>query len=88
MSIKKFYFTRDFKKDLNKFSAKDKKLVKKRLEIFLSDPFSTTLKTHKLSGKLDGYFSFSITCHYRVLFRFEDKETVEFIDIGTHDIYK
>jgi len=46
------------------------------------------LKTHKLSGKLQEYWSFSIDYHLRIMFRFVDKQTVEFIDIGTHEIYK
>jgi len=31
-----------------------------KLDIFKNNPFETTLKTHKLSGKLKDYWSFSV----------------------------
>lgn len=39
-----------------------------RLEIFVNDPFDSKLKTHKLSGKLKGLWSFSIEYDLRVVF--------------------
>jgi mRNA-degrading endonuclease YafQ of YafQ-DinJ toxin-antitoxin module len=58
-----------------------------RLELFMQDPFDTKLKTHKLSGKLKGLWSFSIEYDLRIVFFFtKDKPTkAVFVDIGTHD---
>lgn len=56
-------------------------------DIFKANPFDVRLKTHKLSGKLNGYWSFSIDNRYRIIFRFY-KETVYFLAIGGHEIYK
>ncbi|MFN3851276.1 MAG: type II toxin-antitoxin system YafQ family toxin [Spirosomataceae bacterium] len=42
------------------------------------------MRTHKLSGKLKAFWSFSILYDLRVIFQFIDENTV-FIDIGTHD---
>lgn len=58
-----------------------------RLEIFTEEPFNTKLKTHKLSGKLKGLWSFSIEQNLRVVFYFtKDKPPkVIFVDIGNHD---
>ncbi len=58
-----------------------------KLEIFVSNPFDSKLKTHKLSGKLKGLWSFSIEYDIRVVFYFtKDKpEKAVFIDIGTHN---
>jgi len=56
-----------------------------RMDVFLSDPFSSRLRTHKLSGKLHGLWAFSIDDDYRVVFEFIDKDQVLLIDIGTHD---
>lgn len=55
-----------------------------KIEIFKNNPFEMTLKTHKLSGKLKDYWSFSIEYDLRVIFYFADDSNVVFIDIGTH----
>lgn len=56
-----------------------------RLSVFLEEPFSAQLRTHKLSGKLAGQWAFSVDDDYRVLFEFIGKDSVLLIDIGTHD---
>lgn len=58
-----------------------------RLEDFTQDPFDTKLKTHKLSGKLKGLWSFSIEYDVRVVFYFakEKPTNAVFVDIGNHD---
>jgi len=88
MSIKRFFYTRDFKKEVYRFSPKQKKKISYRVDLFLKDPFIPLLKTHKLKGKLKNYWSFSVSANLRIMFRFADKESVEFIDLGTHEIYK
>ena len=88
MKIKKFYYTDTFKKKLNKLSSKNKVKIEKRLELFLENPFNPILKTHKLTGKLKQFCSFSIDYHNRIMFKFEKENVVDFIDIGTHGIYK
>jgi len=57
------------------------------VEIFINDPFTTKLKTHKLSGKLKDLWSFSIEHDLRVVFYFtKDKpKRAVFVDIGNHD---
>ncbi len=54
-----------------------------KLEVFKDNPFEPSLKTHKLSGKLKDYWSFSIEYNLRIIFYFAEKEIV-FVDIGTH----
>lgn len=56
-----------------------------RMDVFLSNPFSPRLRTHKLSGKLHGLWAFSIDDDYRVVFKFINEDRVLLIDIGTHD---
>ena len=58
-----------------------------RLEYFMENPFSDNLKTHKLSGKLKGAWSFSIAYDLRIVFYFtKDKpKRAVFVDIGKHD---
>jgi len=55
------------------------------MEVFLTDPFSSQLRTHKLSGKLQGLWAFSIDDDHRVVFEFIDQQRVLLIDIGSHD---
>ena len=81
-------FEKDFKKYKNKLSDKRREQLKQKLLIFKKDSFDAKLKTHKLKGNLKGYWSFSINYSDRILFRFLDNETVFFIDIGSHNIYK
>ena len=56
-----------------------------KLEQFAVDPFDPSLKTHKLSGKLKEFWSFSVDSDGRVLFYFTEEEKAVFVDIGSHD---
>jgi mRNA-degrading endonuclease YafQ of YafQ-DinJ toxin-antitoxin module len=83
----KVYYTSNFKKSAKKYRHLQTKIIK-RINIFKKDAFSPQLKTHKLTGKLAGYWSFSVDYHTRIMFVFIDEGKVEFVDIGTHNIYK
>lgn len=76
-------FKRAFKRKITGNAEREEKF-RTKLALFQNKPFETTLKTHKLSGKLKDYWSFSIDYDLRVIFYFADKEAVVFIDIGTH----
>ena len=56
-----------------------------RLEIFKIDPFDLRLRTHKLSGRLEGLYSFRVDADVRVIFYFKEAQHAVFVDIGTHD---
>ncbi|OFY67034.1 MAG: plasmid stabilization protein [Bacteroidetes bacterium RIFCSPLOWO2_02_FULL_36_8] len=58
-----------------------------RLEIFINDPFDSRLKTHKLSGNLEGKWSFRSGYDIRIVFFFtkDNPKKAVFIDIGKHD---
>ena len=56
-----------------------------RVDIFQTDPFDPRLKSHRLSGQLQGSWSFSIDYDVRVVFSFVEANRVLFIDIGTHE---
>jgi len=86
MEIKVRYTPR-FVKHFRKIPSNIQKLVIKKEKIFKKDCFSPALKTHKLSGNLSGFYSFSISYSYRVVFSLET-DGIVFIDIGTHSIYK
>jgi addiction module RelE/StbE family toxin len=58
-----------------------------KLDLFVSDPFEQSLRTHKLSGKLKDLWSFSLEYDLRVVFYFtKDKpKRAVLVDIGSHD---
>lgn len=85
--IENVYYYSKFKKSSKKYKEY-RDLIKEKIYLFLKDPFDKSLRTHKLSGKLSNYWSFSINYHLRIIFEFIDDSTVGFLDIGTHEIYK
>ena len=79
----------------SKFARKYKKLpisIKKRAQeaegLFRANPFAGRLKTHKLSGELEGYWAFSIDQKHRIVFEFYKEGIALFHDIGDHEIYR
>ena len=76
-------FKRSFKRKIVAGSEREARL-RSKIALFMNDPFDSALKTHKLSGRLKGYWSFSAEYDLRVVFYFEDAETAVFVDLGTH----
>jgi addiction module RelE/StbE family toxin len=78
------------------YSRKERKFLKKRphlidkygevLEKLKTNPFDTSLKTHKLKDELSEFHSCSLTYEYRIIcvFIIQD-ETIILVDIGSHD---
>ncbi len=64
-----------------------RKAIEKEI-VFRLNQFDPVLKTHKLTGKLKEYWSFSVNYEYRIVFRFISDREILFVDIGTHGIYK
>ena len=82
-------FKRAFKKIIKKNPQLQKKVLG-ILDLLESDPFIPSLRSHKLTGDLDGYWSCSVNYDCRIIFTFShDKETEEtliiLVDIGSHD---
>lgn len=77
-------FKRAFKKRMAGRNPLEEKFWK-RLEIFRDNPYDPRLRTHKLSGDLQEFWSFTVEYDVRVVFQFADKDRAVFQDIGTHD---
>lgn len=77
-------FKKAFDKRIKGHPEKESKFWKK-VDLFIRDPFSKSLRTHKLSGKLQDLWSFSVEFDLRVVFYFEKSDEGVFIDIGTHE---
>lgn len=82
------------------FKRAFKRLVKKNprlqtdilaaLNLLANNPFTPSLKSHKLTGKLDGLWSCSVTYNCRIAYAFKKDEItgddlIILVDIGTHD---
>ena len=80
-------FSSELVKKLRKINYKDKNLstlIEKQLDLFGTDPKHHSLRTHKLSGKLQNIFSISINKKIRMTFILQNNEAY-FINIGSHD---
>lgn len=88
MIVSTIYYAPQFIRDLKKLPSFKQRIAAEREKVFKKDPFTPTLKTHKLSGRFDEYWAFSITYQDRIIFRFVDSNEVIFFKIGSHDIYK
>ena len=77
-------FKRSYRKRIKKNEERRRRFWRK-MELFLASPFSPQLRTHKLSGNLEGQWAFSVDDDCRVVFEFIGEDKVLLIDIGSHD---
>ncbi|MEK7664969.1 MAG: type II toxin-antitoxin system mRNA interferase toxin, RelE/StbE family [Patescibacteria group bacterium] len=77
-------FVKDYKR-INEY-LKIKAEIKEN--IFRKNFFDNRLKTHKLSGKFQNLWSFSVDYDCRIIFEFKSRKVVIFHAIGGHSIYK
>lgn len=82
------YYSVDFKKQFKKLPNRLQQLALVKEPLFRVNPFNPSLRTHKLSGKLQGIWSFSLDYKHRILFRFLPDKTILFISVGDHSIYR
>ena len=83
----KIVYTSKFRREYKKLPNKIKDSAERSEQVFRSDPFHSSLDTHKLHGKLKAFWSFSVGYKYRIIFEFSGKNTTHFHSIGDHDIY-
>ncbi len=81
-------YNSEFVKQYSKLPEYIKDISELKIGIFISNPFLPVLRTHKLTGKLSGFWSFSISYRYRVIFEFLINGDVKFHSIGGHEIYR
>jgi addiction module RelE/StbE family toxin len=77
-----------FLRILKKWRKKHPEIMERfqqKLTLFSNDPFHPSLRTHSLSGNLDGYWAISITYEHRLVFKFVSDTKALLIDLGTHD---
>lgn len=82
-----------FKRSFKRLTRKNPQLqdrILEILELLSNDPFTPSLKSHKLTGNLEGLWSCSVAYDCRIIFAFrKDIMTgdvlIVLIDIGSHD---
>ena len=84
----KIYYSSKFAKEYKRLPRKVKTSAENKEKIFRLDPFNQQLKTHRLTGRLKDYYSFSIDYQYRIIFEFIGRDIVWFHSVGTHEIYQ
>jgi len=82
------YYSSEFKKQFKKLPRHIQTIAIIKEPIFQVNPFNPSLRTHKLSGRLHGLWSFSLDYKHRVIFRFLPDRTVLFVSVGDHSIYR
>lgn len=81
-------YSTNFAKQFRKLPTNLQQRAIAREKTFRINPFNPSLRTHKLSGRLNGLWSFSVDYSNRVIFRFLDNRSVLFISVGDHSIYR
>ncbi|MEK7481140.1 MAG: type II toxin-antitoxin system mRNA interferase toxin, RelE/StbE family [Patescibacteria group bacterium] len=78
----------EFKRDYQKLTPELKQRLKVLGVLFEHNPFDPRLRTHKLTGKLHGRWSFSLDYRNRALFCFLPGGAVLLLRVGDHSIYR
>jgi mRNA-degrading endonuclease YafQ of YafQ-DinJ toxin-antitoxin module len=78
----KVIYSSHFLKEYRKLSVEIKNIAEKKEKILKNNPFDSRLKTHKLTGNLKDFWSFSIDFKNRIIFEFIDKILFGFILLG------
>jgi len=81
-------YSQQFVKDFDRLDFKTQKKAREKEIIFRMFPFDNRLRTHKLTGRLEGLWAFSIDYDCRIIFELKSAKTAIFHAIGGHAIYK
>lgn len=84
----KIIFSDKAKHKLVELKKKDAQLVEKvykQLDLFIKDSKHPSLRTHKLSGKLENSWSISIDRKFRFAYTWTKEGNAYFYKLGTHD---
>ncbi|MGB3653622.1 MAG: type II toxin-antitoxin system mRNA interferase toxin, RelE/StbE family [Rivularia sp. (in: cyanobacteria)] len=82
-------FKRAFKRIVRKNPQLEEKILTV-LELLSNDPFTNSLKSHKLRGQLERLWACSVEYDCRIIYTFEqdsdnEEEIILLVNIGTHD---
>lgn len=81
-------YTREFIRAYDKLPNALKEMVKERIQSFKDKKNHQQLKVHKLHGKYQGFFGFSVDRKYRIMFEWISKNEARLHTVGDHSIYE
>ncbi|WAM31362.1 hypothetical protein [Caldicellulosiruptor naganoensis] len=79
----KIYYSQLFKEKVNKLPQDVKKILKKKLELLLQNPYHPFLQTKKIQGTKD-IFETTITMGIRLTWQYKE-DAIILRNIGEHD---
>lgn len=82
------FYSPEFERRYKRLSLEIQEKAEEKEKIFREDPFDPRLKTHKLHGRLNDFWAFSIDSRYRIIFKFLEKDIVRFFAVGGHSVYQ
>jgi mRNA-degrading endonuclease YafQ of YafQ-DinJ toxin-antitoxin module len=82
--------SRRFEKSFGKLNIKTQKIFIRKLGVFIDDEHAVSLRTHKLKGKRNNEYAFSVTDDIRAIYERHMRKGKEvlvftFVDIGGHN---
>lgn len=80
----KVRFHRNFRTGYARLPAGIRNQFKKRLKLFLDDPFHPLMDNHALHGERRQFQSINVTGDFRAICRVLGDDSVEFVIIDTH----
>ncbi len=91
--MRKLAWDSSFRQAFKRQTRRDRILQERIFDVLdqlARDPFLPMLKTHKLSGQLQGLWACWVEYDCRIIFAFETEpqtgeESIVLIDLGTHD---
>ncbi len=77
-----------FRREFKKLPKSLREETREKVELFKNPANHSTLRVHKLSGRLTGRLSFSVNYRYRIIFMWEIPNTSAILlAIGDHRVY-
>lgn len=81
-------YTPKFARQWKKLEPALQEEVEACLAALRKNPKQVSLKVHKLTGRLKGFLSCSVNYRYRIIFEWDDPETIAVLSVGDHDVYR
>lgn len=80
-----FVFSKKFQKHFKSLNEREKKQLKKKLELLAVNPLHPSLRTKRIQGT-PNLFECSVNMDVRVVWFYEGERLIVLLDVGHHDI--
>lgn len=85
----KIEYTKNFLRIYKKLNPHLRQEVKDSIEKFKNEENHIKLKVHKLTGRMEDMYAFSVNYSQRIIFQYISKNTIAILlTFGDHDIYE